>query len=123
MKISELIPFRKTEFQNQPEIKSEILRDSLWELILFTNDCYPGCGCEKDFFDMTPAKVQMWLKTVGEIESEKARTQIEQLINCSNLDLERISSQTNYYFDNQGDAIAWLLEWKLLLTKANSFST
>jgi hypothetical protein len=88
----------------------------------FTNDCYPGCACDRDFFDMTPARVHLWFKTVGKAEGEKARAQTEQLINCSSLNLEGISAQTNYYFDNHSEAIAWLLEWKLLLTKAISSS-
>ena len=30
-----------------------LIKALLWDLMLSTNDCYPGCGCDDDFFDMT----------------------------------------------------------------------
>ncbi len=28
--------------------------------MLSTNDCYPGCDCDDDFFDMTLERVKLW---------------------------------------------------------------
>ncbi len=29
--------------------------------MLSTNDCYPGCDCDDDFFDMTLGRVKLWV--------------------------------------------------------------
>lgn len=30
-----------------------LIKAPLWDLMLSINDCYPGCGCDDDYFDMT----------------------------------------------------------------------
>jgi hypothetical protein len=120
MKILKAFSADRLKPKIEQETRQDPIENPLWDLMLFTNDCYPGCSCDRDFFDMTPAKVQLWLNMVGKEDREKAMGQVDRLINCSSLDLERLSSQTNFYFDNRGEAIAWLLEWKVLLTKASS---
>jgi len=32
-------------------LESDVIDNPQWELILSTNDCTPGCGCEYDFFE------------------------------------------------------------------------
>jgi hypothetical protein len=101
---------------------SQIIKDPLWDLMLSTNDCYPGCGCERDFFDMTESRVQMWSRTNGEAAVKVALQQLQQLIDFPTFDLTQLPYQISFIFESQSEAIAWLLEWKVLLTKTNSFS-
>jgi hypothetical protein len=47
-------------FEHNSE-KSNIIKSPLWDFMLSTNDCYPGCSCDDDFFDMTLNRVKKWV--------------------------------------------------------------
>jgi hypothetical protein len=112
------------KFAILPEIHSDARQDPienpLWDLMLFTNDCYPGCSCERDFFDMKVWRVQNWQENAGEDAKQKALQQIEKLIHSRSLDLVKLTNQVNYCFGNLEEAIAWLIEWRVLLSKTTT---
>lgn len=89
-----------------------LIKAPLWDLILSTNDCYPGCGCEYDFFDMTPERVKLW---VSKNNSAKVLSQIDKLLSIKNLDIGDIQIQTNIPFQNIEEFHEWLFEWKELV--------
>ncbi|GAG25189.1 unnamed protein product, partial [marine sediment metagenome] len=41
--------------------ETDKIKSPLWDLMLSTNDCWPGCGCEYDFFDMTLDRMKAWV--------------------------------------------------------------
>ena len=77
--------------------------------MLSTNDCYPGCGCDEDFFDMTLDHVKKWVITHDEL---KAIQQIDQLLSNDNIDVGDIQIQTNIPFQSEEEFREWLLERK-----------
>ena len=95
----------------------QIVKDPLWDLMLSTNDCYPGCSCDSDFFDMNVARVQEWVKQNGEKKVQLALNQIDDLMITSNV--EQISLQTNYNMENRKDVIDWMSQWYSLLVEAS----
>ena len=38
-----------------------LIKNPLWDLMLSTNDCTPGCGCDYDFFDITLERIKNWM--------------------------------------------------------------
>ena len=96
----------------------EIIKAPLWELMLSTNDCYPGCSCDDDFFDTTPERVRQWLESSGDAKAQQALTQLDELINNPLLDVDALNDQINYIVGNKEDAVAWLSQWRLLLVAA-----
>ena len=87
----------------------------LWDLMLFTNDCYPGCSCDDDFFDMTVDRVKKWVLTHDELEVIQ---QIDQLLSNDNIDVGDIQIQTKIPFQSEEEFKEWLLEWKKLIIES-----
>ena len=50
-------------FERKSE-NSNIIKTPLWDLMLSTNDCYPGCGCDDDFFEMILDRVKLWVNHI-----------------------------------------------------------
>ncbi len=71
----------------QTREESQTIKDPLWNLMLSTNDCYPGCSCDSDFFDITPERVQQWVRHNGSQNAKQALVQLNELTNslCLNL--------------------------------------
>ena len=95
--------------------KSNIIKSPLWDLMLSTNDCYPGCGCEEDFFDMTLNRVKDW---VLKNDYSKALSQIEELLSNSKIDVGDLQIQTGIPFQNFDEVKEWLLKWKALILES-----
>lgn len=100
----------------------KIVRDPLWNLMLFTNDCYPGCSCDNDFFDMTVVRVEEWINQNGERQVQQTLAQIDEILSTSSLNVEDLSDQTNYPMENKDDAIAWLSQWRSLLVESSKLT-
>lgn len=100
----------------------QIVKDPLWDLMLSTNDCYPGCSCDDDFFDMTVVRVKEWIKQNGEKKAQRALTQLDELLSTSSLNVEGLSKQTNHWMETKGDAIVWLSQWRSLLAESTKSS-
>ena len=83
--------------------------------MLSTNNCYPGCGCEDDFFDMTLTRVKSW---VLRNDYKKALVQIDELLMDSEMDVGDLQIQTGYPFQRFEEVENWLLEWKSLILKS-----
>jgi len=92
-----------------------LIKAQLWDLMLFTNDCYPGCSCDDDFFDMTVDRVKKWVLTHDELEVIQ---QIDQLLSNDNIDVGDIQIQTNIPFQSEEEFKEWLLEWKKLIIES-----
>ena len=92
-----------------------LIKAPLWDLMLFTNDCYPGCSCDDDFFDMTVDRVKKWVLTHDELEVIQ---QIDQLLSNDNIDVGDIQIQTNIPFQSEEEFKEWLLEWKKLIIES-----
>ncbi len=80
----------------KPE-NSDIIKSPLWDLMLSTNDCYPGCGCYDDIFDMTLEPVKAW---VLENDSKLALSQIDQLLSIPKIDIGDLQLQMGIPFQN-----------------------
>ena len=96
-------------------LESDVIDKPLWELMLSTNDCYPGCGCEEDFFDMTLNRVKDW---VLKNDHKKALQQIEELLSNSEMDVGEVQIQTWITFQNFDEVKEWLLKWKALILES-----
>jgi len=98
-------------------MENQVISNPLWDLMLSNNDCYPGCGCDRDFFDLNAWRVNLWAKQAGKEKLDQALIQVETLISKT-IDLEGLTQQTNFCFYSPGEAIAWFLEWQILIKKA-----
>jgi hypothetical protein len=96
----------------------EPIRDPLWDLMLSTNDCYPGCGCEGDYFDITTARVSEWVKSAGEEKNRLALEQLQKIKRLAYKQLEEIRMQTNIYFSSTSDFENWINEWEQKIEKS-----
>ena len=92
-----------------------LIKAPLRDLMLSTNDCYPGCSCDDDFFDMTFDRVKKWVITHDE---SKAIQQIDQLLTNDDIDVGVIQIQTNIPFQSEEEFKEWLLEWKKLIKES-----
>ena len=79
------------------------------------NDCYPGCSCDDDFFDMTVDRVKKWVLTHDELEVIQ---QIDQLLSNDNIDVGDFQIQTNIPFQSEEELKEWLIEWKKLIKES-----
>ena len=95
--------------------ETDKLKSPLWDLMLSTNDCFPGCGCEYDFFDMTLDRVKVW---VLQNDSNLALDQINELISSSEIDIGELQLQTGFPFQTFDEFKQWLMEWKELIIKS-----
>lgn len=91
------------------------IKSPLWDLMLSTNNCFPGCGCEDDFFDMTIDRVKAW---VLQNDYNLALDQINKLITSPKIDVGDLQLQTGFPFQNFNELKTWLLEWKELIIKS-----
>ena len=64
----------------------------IW-LILSTNDCWPGCGCDRDRYTITEFRVYRWIKRVG---IEEAAVALDQLTNIENFTEKDFRVLSNY---------------------------
>ena len=101
-------------FESNSE-KYNIIKSPLWDLMLSTNDCYPGCGCDEDYFDMTLERIKKWVETHDELT---VILQIDQLLSNDNIDVGEIQIQTNTPFQSEEEFKEWLLEWKKLIKES-----
>jgi len=94
---------------------SDIIKSPLWDLMLFTNDCYPGCGCDDDYFDMTLDRVKKW---VSANEGTKVVQQIDDLLSDEKIDVGEVQIQTYIPFQTLEEFKEWLLEWRKLIKES-----
>ena len=95
--------------------ETDKIKPPLWDLMLSTNDCFPGCGCEYDIFDMTLDRVKEW---VLQNDSNLALNQINKLIDTPEIDVGDLQLQTGFPFQRFDEFKKWLLEWKELIIKS-----
>jgi hypothetical protein len=87
-----------------------VIPNPLWELMLSTNDCYPGCSCDEDRFDRSASRINAWV-TKNPEKIQIVIDQLEGLINNDHLVVDELSMQCNYYLATREDARIWLEEW------------
>jgi len=73
------------------------IKSPLWDLMLSTNDYYPRCGCDDDFFDMILERVKSW---VSKNDPVIVLDQIDELLANNDIDIGDIQIQANYPFQN-----------------------
>ena len=95
--------------------ETDKIKSPLWDLMLSTNDCWPGCGCDYDFFDMTLDRVKVW---VLQNEYNLALDEINELISFPEIDIGDVQLQTGFPFQEFDEFKKWLLEWKDLIIKS-----
>jgi hypothetical protein len=87
----------------------------LWEMMLSTNDCYPGCACPDDWFQRTPHRVGAWIAAEGTDAAHRALALLDGLLAEPRFDAEGLSRQTNLHFRDEDEARTWLSAWRPLL--------
>lgn len=93
-----------------------VIKAPLWEMLLDTNQCYPGCGCEADVFEQDLKPISRWLRSAGTPQGEVALAQLDALLaSADSIDQDELSYQTNMAFTSIEDVAAWLREWRRLL--------
>ena len=100
---------------DEGSIMPEPIQHPLWELMLSTNDCSPGCACEDDHFQMTLPRVRQWIEATEKQDVESAKCQLEALLSVDESRVEDFSNQTNLYFSSHRDLIEWLEDWLRLM--------
>ncbi len=95
----------------------EMIPKPLWDLILSTNDCYPGCGCPDDFFYMTLERVQKWVSTHN---PKTVLDQLDDLINKKDYSLEDFVDQTHERLENFDQIRDWFIKWRELILSSLS---
>lgn len=95
--------------------ETDKIKSPLWDLMLSTNDCWPGCGCDYDIFDMTLDRVKVW---VLQNDYNLALDEINELISSPEIDIGDVQLQTGFPFQEFDEFKKWLLEWKDLIIKS-----
>ena len=88
----------------------DVIPEPLWSLMLSTNDCYPGCSCEGDKFEITHGRLGPWLDE-HPAQARQVMEQISNLLACPP-NRDALSQQTNYFFGSDEEAVAWLKLWQ-----------
>jgi hypothetical protein len=118
--MSELLAQREREAESRQQhyecLDKEQIKQPLWNIMLSTNDCNPGCGCEADKFQMTQERIQQSVVENGIENAKLALIQIDELIPL--VEIEGFRSQTNLWMETKDQAIKWLEGWKTLLQQA-----
>ena len=94
---------------------SKPILDPLWSLMLSTNNCYPGCCCDDDFFEMSFERISIWTCKNGIESTIEASQVLVALLNSQSLDYEALSMQTNLWWSDVSEATEWLNDWQSLL--------
>ena len=68
--------------------------------MLSTNDCYPGCGCDDDYFGMSLEIVKLWAIYN---DAKKVIDQIDELVANKDVAVGDIQIQTGYPCKRQKD--------------------
>lgn len=92
--------------------------EPLWDLMLSTNDCYPGCSCDADGFEIELERVGKWLTRVGIDHGWQALAQLDALSASLPANSAALSDLTNVYFGSSDEAASWLLQWRTVLSSA-----
>ena len=91
---------------------SSPIKDPLWSLMLSCNDCYPGCSCDEDYFNISTDRVASWLKSDGMGQARKTLRQVDnELKEASEQQLKGVNSQINMVFRSNKDWLSWLDDW------------
>jgi len=90
----------------------ESITDPLWDLMLSTNDCYPGCACDDDYFQITEQRIGEWIKRNGIKKGIETLKQLDEIEITETVDYEDISIQTNIHFESHADFTFWISEWR-----------
>ncbi len=99
--------------------KNKIIKEPLWDMMLSTNDCYPGCGCEEDDFNINPDRIIEWLN-YNQQHSKTIIDQINFLLNIDPTPVNELMSETNIWFKNADEANKWLEAWSKAIQDATS---
>jgi hypothetical protein len=92
-----------------------LIPEPLWDLMLSTNDCYPGCSCEADRFEIDPLRVSRWVAKAGIEQGRQALGQLDALLAGLPESREALSALTNVFFESADEAAAWLQQWRAVL--------
>jgi hypothetical protein len=92
-----------------------LIPEPLWDLMLSTNDCYPGCSCEADRFEIDPLRVSRWVAKAGIEHGRQALSQLDALFDGLPESREELSALTNVFFESADEAAAWLQHWRAVL--------
>jgi hypothetical protein len=92
-----------------------LIPEPLWGLMLSTNDCYPGCSCEADRFEIDPLRVSRWVAEAGIEKVRQALSQLDALFDGLPESREQLSALTNVFFESGDEAAAWLDQWRAIL--------
>ena len=94
-----------------PPKYDDIIEPPLWDLMLSTNDCHPGCSCDDDYFQITEERIGKWIEKNSDL-TDAVRIQINALCGKTNLDIDALTVQTNINFGDMEEINKWLNEWK-----------
>jgi hypothetical protein len=89
----------------------------LWDLMLSTHGCDPGCGCDADFA-IEPTLIRAWIGEFGEDFGLTALRQIDELLGCGRAIEEAVADQRNQRFRRPETVTNWLTRWRIAIVTA-----
>lgn len=94
-----------------------IIEDPLWDLMLSTHSCHPGCGCGGDFF-IKPLLISRWLDEFGEEFGRIALRQVDDLLAMGPSMEGAVVDQRFRRFSAPETVTTWLQRWRSAISVA-----
>jgi len=98
-----------------PPVYEPIIPTPLWDLMLSTNDCHPGCGCDLDYFQITEERIGEWMNK-HPTKIKMVLEQLDELEEQEDLDLDSLVVQTAVNFRDREEVKTWVNEWKTVIS-------
>jgi hypothetical protein len=90
---------------------ADIIEDPLWDLMLSTHTCTPGCGCDGDFV-IGPETTSYWIDELGEEFGRFALRQVDELLTKGPGIEQEVAAQRCKGFRPPETVTSWLLRWR-----------
>lgn len=88
--------------------------------MLSTNDCYPGCACEDDRFQITEQRLGKWISKEHPGDVSEALDNLDRII-CSDQAVRAAAAeQLDLSFDSDHELSDWLSEWRRCIAAVTS---
>ena len=93
---------------------SEPIDSPLWDVLLSTNRCYPGCACDDDVFELRADVCRTWSRLFCQEDLSEASEQLNALLELPELPVEKISDQMTTAFSSTEQVKDFLRAFSLL---------
>lgn len=99
----------------QQDSESKVFSQRLWEFLLSSNACSPGCGCKDDFFEQTSAGVRTILSKKPSSLLVQLKDELKSLIRSEELSLSDATDDVAIDFPDVETLKGWLAVWHFLI--------